>query len=75
MLRFEYWIRVFKGGSIPDSQKRGRGRPKTGIGRTIGLRLYAAEEEALKAWIAQQPDPKPTRPEAIRRILREVLLS
>jgi hypothetical protein len=62
------------GGSIPDSEKRGRGRPKTGIGRTIGLRLYTDEEAALDAWIARQPEPKPSRPEAIRRILRDALL-
>jgi hypothetical protein len=28
---------------------------------------------ALDAWIASQPDPKPSRPEAIRRILAEKL--
>ncbi len=49
------------------------GRPKTGIGRTIGLRLYPDIEAALDAWISEQPDPKPSRPEAIRRILRATL--
>jgi hypothetical protein len=39
----------------------------------VGLRLYPDIEEALDAWIAQQPDPKPSKPEAIRRILREAL--
>ena len=73
MLRFEYWIADIWGRSIPDSEKRGRGRPKTGIGRTIGLRLYADEEAALEAWIARQPEPKPSKPEAIRRILRSSL--
>ncbi len=28
---------------------------------------------ALDAWIAAQPDPKPGRPEAIRRLLAEAL--
>jgi hypothetical protein len=28
---------------------------------------------ALDAWIARQPEPRPTRPEAIRRILTEAL--
>jgi hypothetical protein len=28
---------------------------------------------ALDSWIASQPDPKPSRPEAIRRILAEKL--
>jgi hypothetical protein len=40
----------------------------------VGLRLYPDIEEALDAWIAQQPDPKPSKPEAIRRILRAALL-
>lgn len=39
----------------------------------IGVRLYPDIEAALDAWIAQQPDPKPSRPEAMRRILREAL--
>ena len=59
--------------AIADKPKKKMGRPPTGIGRTIGLRLYPEEETALDAWIAQQPDPKPSRPEAIRRILRAAL--
>ncbi|WP_271167289.1 hypothetical protein [Hansschlegelia plantiphila] len=27
----------------------------------------------LDAWIAQQPDPKPSRPEAIRRLVDQAL--
>jgi hypothetical protein len=49
------------------------GRPPTGIGKTIGLRLYAPMEAELEAWIAAQPDPKPTKPEAIRALLAEAL--
>ena len=60
--------------TIADKPKKKMGRPPTGIGKTIGLRLYPEEEEALDAWIAKQPDPKPSRPEAIRRVLREALL-
>jgi hypothetical protein len=30
-------------------------------------------EAALAAWIARQPDPKPSRPEAIRRLLEKEL--
>jgi hypothetical protein len=40
----------------------------------VGLRLYPDIEEALEAWIAQQPDPKPSKPEAIRRILRAAIV-
>jgi hypothetical protein len=60
--------------AIADKPKKKMGRPPTGIGKTIGLRLYPNEEAALDAWIAQQPDSKPSKPEAIRRILREALL-
>jgi hypothetical protein len=60
-------------GAIAESQKNKGGRPRTGIGPQIGLRLYPDIEAALDAWIAQEPDPKPSRPEAIRRILREAL--
>lgn len=68
---FRYQIKRIN--AIAGTEKRTRGRPKTGIGPNIGLRLYPELEAALDAWIAKQPDPKPSRPEAIRRILGEVL--
>jgi hypothetical protein len=55
--------------AIADERNKKMGRPPTGIGRTIGLRLYPEMEAELDAWIADQPDPKPSRPEAIRRLL------
>lgn len=58
--------------SIADSRKP-RGRPPTGIGKAIGLRLYPELEASLDAWIEAQPDPKPSRPEAIREALAEHL--
>ena len=61
--------------SIPANEKRGRGRPKTGIGKVIGLRLYAEQEAKLDAWIEAQPEPKPSKPEAIRRLLGDALKS
>jgi hypothetical protein len=45
------------------------GRPPTGIGPVIGVRLYPAMQADLEAWIEDQPDPKPSKPEAIRRLL------
>jgi hypothetical protein len=36
-------------------------------------RLPSEQLAALDAWIAAQPDPKPTRPEAIRRLLQKAL--
>jgi hypothetical protein len=59
--------------SIADNRKkRGRGRPPTGIGRPVGLRLYSQLEQKLDAWASRQPD-KPGRPEAIRRLLEKAL--
>jgi hypothetical protein len=61
--------------SILDTpKKRGRGRPSTG-GQMPGimLRMPPPALSALDSWIASQPDPKPSRPEAIRRILAEKL--
>jgi len=41
----------------------------TGKGQLVGVRLQPDQLAALDHWIEQQPDPKPTRPEAVRRIL------
>ncbi len=54
-------------------EKKKRGRPPTGIGSSIGLRLYPKLESALDLWIASQPEPRPTRPEAIRSALQDWL--
>jgi hypothetical protein len=39
----------------------------------IMVRLLPAPLESLDAWIAAQPEPQPSRPEAIRRLLAEAL--
>lgn len=39
----------------------------------VGVRLYPDIEAALDAWIAEQAEPKPSKPEAIRRILKSAL--
>ena len=57
-------------GAIANEPKKKMGRPPTGIGPAIGLRLYPDLEADLDAWIARQPDPKPSKPEAIRRLLK-----
>ncbi len=60
--------------NIPDIRKRkGPGRPKTGIGPNVGLRLHPALSQHLDSWIAEQPAPKPSRPEAIRILLQKAL--
>lgn len=57
----------------PDMPKKKMGRPPTGIGPVIGVRLYPEMSAELDAWIADQPEPKPSKPEAIRRLLRVAL--
>src|SRR5271166_2861783 len=51
---------------------RGRGRPRTGIGKPVGLRLYPELERRVDQWASRQPD-KPGRPEAIRRLIEIAL--
>ncbi len=38
-----------------------------------GVRIPAELEAKLAAWIERQPDPKPSRSEAIRRLLERAL--
>lgn len=47
-------------------------RPKE-TGTLIGVRLQSHPLAALDAWIAEQPEPRPSRPEAVRRALAEYL--
>lgn len=49
--------------------KKRRGPAPTGQGKMIGVRLHADILDPLDTYIASQPD-KPSRPEAIRRILK-----
>ena len=53
-----------------------RGRPvTTGKGFLIGVRLLEKPLAALDHWIKAQPAPRPSRPEAIRRLVGEKLES
>jgi hypothetical protein len=58
--------------SIDDIGKRKRGRPATDATPVL-VRLMPTQIAPLDAWIAEQPDPKPSRPEAIREALTEHL--
>jgi len=49
------------------SAKKSRGRPRVGA-IPCNVRLLPEQAAALDAWRAKQPD-KPTRPEAIRRLV------
>jgi hypothetical protein len=57
--------------SIPNVRKS-RGHPAVGA-TPITVRLPPNQLAGLDAWIARQSDPKPTRPEAIRRALEAVM--
>jgi hypothetical protein len=48
------------------------GRPRVDS-EELRARMERPLIDALDAWIAAQPDPKPTRPEAIRRLLQKAL--
>jgi len=39
----------------------------------VSIRLYPEMEAKLAAWMEAQPDPKPSRSEAIRRLLEKAL--
>src|SRR4051794_9597714 len=58
---------------IPDIKKP-RGRPRIDA-TAIGLRVPPAQLARLDGWISRQPAPKPTRPEAIRRLMEAGLQS
>lgn len=62
-----------RGGSIAGNEKRPRGRPRTGIGPVLSVRLYPDLQAKLDAWIERQPEPKPSRSEAIRRLIEKGL--
>jgi hypothetical protein len=51
-----------------------RGRPATGRGKTIGVRMLPDQLAALDAWIDRQPEPV-SRPEAIRAMVAASLQS
>jgi len=57
---------------VDNRKKRGRGRPKTGIGKPVGLRLYPELERRVDQWASNQAD-QPGRPEAIRRLIEIAL--
>jgi hypothetical protein len=56
---------------LSEKQKKKRGPAPTGVGTLLGVRLQDAALSRLDDWIAAQPEPRPTRPEAIRRLLGE----
>jgi len=57
--------------TLSDNKKK-LGRPATGVGTMIGVRLQPDQLAAVDDWAEQQPDA-PTRPEAIRRLVAKAL--
>lgn len=55
--------------SINDIPKKGPGRPATGRGEGVLVRLQPLHLNALDSWIAKQKEHGLTRPEAIRRLV------
>ena len=56
-------------------RKKKRGPPATGKGALIGVRFQRSMLVSIDAWIAAQPEPKPSRPEAIRRFVFEAAVA
>jgi len=61
---------------MSEAPKKKRGRPAgsgRGDGDPVMVRLHPPLRDDLDRWIAAQPDPKPTRPEAIRQLVERGL--
>ena len=54
------------------SATNSRGRPRVDATQ-LAVRVPPAELAQLDAWIVAQPEPKPSRPEAIRRLVEKGL--
>jgi hypothetical protein len=59
--------------SNPVIHKKRRGPPATGKTPLVALRIPALLSADLDAWIGAQPEPTPSRSEAIRQLLTEAL--
>ena len=53
--------------------KKKRGPAPTGKGQQIVVRMHDPQLAALDAFVAAQPEPRPSRPEAIRYLLQDSL--
>jgi hypothetical protein len=52
--------------------RKSRGRPRINATQ-VAVRIPPGDLARLDAWIAAQPEPKPSRPEAIRRLVEKAL--
>jgi hypothetical protein len=53
--------------------RKRRGPPPTGKGEPVVVRMQPPQLKALDAWIAQQAQPFPSRPEAVRHLVETAL--
>jgi hypothetical protein len=61
-------------GMAIDARNKSRRRSLSNVdGEEVRVRIERPLLSAIAGWIAKQPEPRPSRPEAIRRILSEVL--
>lgn len=51
-----------------NAEKSGPGRPAIGSGRLYRPTFRPEDDDALMAWIARQPEPRPKPTEAIRTL-------
>jgi hypothetical protein len=58
---------------IKKSTRKRIGRPPTGKGRQVVVRLQPPLFAELDAWVTKQNEPRPTHAEAIRRLMRKAL--
>lgn len=54
--------------------RKRRGPAPTGKGKQVGVRMQPDLLADLDTWIAEQNDPKPSRPEAARLLLIDALI-
>jgi hypothetical protein len=59
------------GSRVSDNKKK-IGRPPTGIGQMVGVRFQPDQLDAVDQWSEHESD-KPSRPEAIRRLVKKAL--
>ena len=62
-----------RGGSIAETKKNRGGRPATGKDPVRTVRMPPELEAAITAWLERQPEPRPSRSEAIRRLIERGL--
>jgi hypothetical protein len=70
--RLAFMISRLMAKSINDIPKKKPGRPATGKGEGVLVRLQPSQLAALDTWIAKQNAPR-TRPEAIRAMMDTIL--